>query len=130
MTLILILFTSVVVWLNRGQYDPSVPVLVAFFLSWAYASFTNREWFKEANRYLFLLPWIFAILFIFRDDLLYVTDAKREAVFFAAVFPDFKCRDLHARSVRVPCDAARDSQSADVFYYFADHSVFVTRATH
>jgi hypothetical protein len=87
MTLALILITSIIVWLNRGLYDPSVPVLVAFFLAWSYASFTNRKWLNESKRYLFLLPWIWAILFIFRNDLLYVDDLKKEAVSLLRFFP-------------------------------------------
>jgi hypothetical protein len=109
MTLALILISSIIVWLNRGQYDPSVPVLVAFFLAWAYSTFTNRSWLSQANRYLFLLPWIFALLFIFRNDLLYVDSTKKEALALLRFFPllsvaiytlDQKVYRAHPRAVR------------------------------
>jgi hypothetical protein len=109
MTLALILISSVIVWLNRGLYDPSVPILVAFFLAWSYAVFNNRKWLSESKRYLFLLPWIWAALFVFRTDLLYVADAKKEALTLLRFFPllsvaiytlDQKVYGAHPRAIR------------------------------
>ena len=109
MTLLIVLLNSIVVWLNRGLYDPSVPVLTALFLTWAYLVFTNRDPFKPALQFLFLLPWVWAILFIFKNDLLYVSDAKKEALSLLRFFPlmsliiytvDQKVYGSHPRSIR------------------------------
>jgi len=81
MTLLIVLLTSVIVWLNRGLYDPSVPVLVGFFIYWSAQTVLDQDHFKEVKSYGFLIPWIFAILFFFRNDLLYVEAAKKPLLY-------------------------------------------------
>jgi hypothetical protein len=87
MNLLIVLCTSIVVWLNRGLYDPSVPILVALFLAWSYGTVANKNWLKKLDRGFLYLPVVWAILFIFKNDFLYVPDLKKAAVDLVRFFP-------------------------------------------
>jgi hypothetical protein len=87
MTFIIVFLTAIVVWLSRGIYDPSVPVLVAFFLYWTAETIFGKDRLRFANSYSFLLPWIFAICFIFQNDLLYVSASQKALIPFLKLLP-------------------------------------------
>ena len=73
MNAFLILTCAVIVWLNRGRYDPSIPFLTLLYLKWVHAAVRNKSVLTELSaRLLKLLPWVFSLLFLIRNELLYV----------------------------------------------------------
>jgi len=69
MTEICLIAFSIVVWLSRGQYDPTAPVLAALFVAWTISPGRSLGWLKP-------LPWIFALLFAIKPDLIYIDPAR------------------------------------------------------
>ncbi|MBC7396720.1 MAG: hypothetical protein H7333_04680 [Bdellovibrionales bacterium] len=87
-TLFLIFCTTLVVWLNRGRYDPSVPFLTLFFLKWVHASVWNKTFLPKVSViFSRFLPWIFALLFLIRNELLYVEPAYLSVSRAMSFFP-------------------------------------------
>lgn len=73
MNALLIFSSAVIVWLNRGRYDPSIPFLTLIYLKWIHSTLRNQTIFpKLAALTLSVLPWLFAGLFLVRNELLYV----------------------------------------------------------
>ncbi len=96
MNVILLFFTAIVVWLNRGLYDPSVPVLTALFLFWVGSVLTGKGEFKKLQSYLKWIPWIWAILFAIRTDILYVSPELVSARRVIGFFPFFGLALYHS----------------------------------
>lgn len=68
---------SIVVWLAKGHYDPSVPVLVVAFLSWSFLTVFRPRKTEDLPLFYRFYPWFSALLMAIKPNLIYVSEALR-----------------------------------------------------
>jgi uncharacterized membrane protein len=87
MTVLTLFVFSVVVWLNRGHYDPTAPLLTLIFLIWnasVFFNWTEPGLFQKSLRW---IPWIWGGLFFLKNDLLYVSKELKLEIFWIRSLP-------------------------------------------
>ena len=93
MTYIVILLFSTVVWLAKGHYDPSIPLLVIAFLVWVYSKLFLKPIFKIAHAqkiesYFYQgLPWLSAVMMAIKPNLIYVLESFRPIYLYFRFIP-------------------------------------------
>ena len=90
MTYLAILLFSTVVWLAKGHYDPSVPLLVLVFLAWSYLTVfkPSSSVVKKGESYFYCyFPWLSAVMMAIKPNLIYVLDGLRPAYQFYRFIP-------------------------------------------
>ena len=84
---------SIVVWLSRGQYDPTAPLLAALFVAWVAVTTLNRPVLagRSIARSLVkpfeFLPWLFALLFAIKPDLIYIDPTRSGMLAWLRLLP-------------------------------------------
>ena len=87
MTEILIFSLSLIVWLAKGHYDPSVIVLLFIFFAWIYSVFKNTDHKFNFPHFNWVLPLLMSLMLAYRTNLLYVDDEYRVLYSFYRFVP-------------------------------------------
>ena len=87
MTETIIILFSIIVWLAKGHYDPSIIVLVACFLFWVYTTIFKNVKFKFGTLVFQYFPIMAGIMMLVNSNLNSVSDVIRPYYFYFRFVP-------------------------------------------
>jgi hypothetical protein len=77
MTYFVIVLFSFVVWLTKGFYDPSIPLLVLSFLVWVFLRIFKPSANSDFPKFYRFYPWMSAFLIAIKPSLMYVDESLK-----------------------------------------------------